>query len=65
MPLVLASHTLASRACSPCIIIRAARRRLKTNPIVLEVLEEWWVATDADGSGAIDRPEYIELLKAM
>ena len=33
-----------------------ARKRLKTNTRVLEVLEAWWVATDADGSGAIGKP---------
>lgn len=43
----------------------AARRALKSNPAVLEALKEWWIATDADSSGAIDKDEYIELLKAI
>ena len=43
----------------------AARRALKHNPQVLAALREWWVATDTDKSGAIDKEEYIELLKAI
>lgn len=43
----------------------AARRALKHDPQVLAALKEWWIATDADESGAIDRDEYIELLKAI
>ena len=43
----------------------AARRALKHNPDVLDALKDWWIATDADSSGAIDKLEYIELLKAI
>ena len=43
----------------------AARRALKHNPRVLSALKRWWNATDADGSGSIDKPEFIELLKAI
>ena len=43
----------------------AARRALKHNPDVLGALKDWWIATDADSSGAIDKLEYIELLKAI
>lgn len=43
----------------------AARRALKHNPDVLDALQDWWIATDADCSGAIDKLEYIELLKAI
>ena len=41
------------------------RRALKENPNVLDALREWWEAVDVDGSGAIDRAEYIELMKAI
>ena len=43
----------------------ANRRALKHNPRVLSALKRWWNATDADGSGSIDKPEFIELLKAI
>jgi hypothetical protein len=35
----------------------AKRQKLKKNPKVLAALKEWWVATDADRSGAIDFSE--------
>lgn len=43
----------------------AKRRALKQNPRVLSALKKWWLATDADGSGSIDKPEFVELLKAI
>ena len=42
-----------------------ARRQLKVNPVVLKALKQWWIATDEDKSGEIDRCEYVELLKAI
>ena len=48
---------------SPAMIM--ARRSLKSDRRVLAMLGEWWLATDADGNGTIDREEYIELMKAM
>ena len=48
---------------SPAMLM--ARRQLKSDPMVLATLKEWWLATDADGNGSIDREEYIELMKAM
>ena len=43
----------------------AARRRLRHDPQVCEVLDAWWAATDTDGNGEIDKAEYVELGKAL
>lgn len=43
----------------------AKRRQLKHHPDVIAALDDWWLATDADGSGSIDCDEFTELLKAI
>ena len=41
------------------------RRELKNDPKVLGALKAWWTAVDEDCSGAVDRDEYMELMKAI
>jgi hypothetical protein len=40
-------------------------KELQSNPIVESALDDWWVATDSDGNGVIDKSEYLELGKAL
>ena len=44
---------------------KAQRRALRYDPRVAAALNAWWDVTDADGSGAIDREEYLELSKSL
>ena len=45
--------------------MKAARAALRHDESVSAALDEWWEATDVDGSGFVDREEYIELGKAL
>ena len=44
---------------------KAQRRALRYDTRVAAALDAWWDVTDADGSGAIDREEYLELSKSL
>lgn len=45
--------------------MRRKRQALREDPMVAEALNEWWIVTDSDGNGEIDRDEYMELGKAL